>query len=543
MNQILDQVRRARRRLSTELFFNRLVRCWFVALALAVVAISVPKLMVIESLPAGWSLNCGLVGLGAGLLAAIGWTLLRGRSTLEAAAEIDRRYGLRERIASSLSMSPVDAATPAGRALIADAQRALGRVDLGERFRIRLGRGAWLPLAPALIAFLLATFVDNPVAQSGIDPASSSMTKAQLDNATKALRERIAKLRKQLPDKGLEDVEGMFRNLEKQAEQMAKAKDADRKRSLVKINDLAKQLEQRREQLGGDRQLRKQLANMKNLNRGPADKLVEAMKQGQWKNALQELSKLKKQIKNGKLDEQSKQQLQKQISQIQEKLAEAAKARQQAIEGLKKQIENENDLARAGELQQKLDQMKKQIAQMDKLNQLAQKMGQFQQSLKQGDAQGAAAALDQMAAQMEQLQQEMAEGEMLDAALDQLQMAKDAIACEECEGQGCPACGGDRLGEKSGNGLGAGRGRGPRPDEKNDTRFRDSRVRQKTGRGSAVVVGEADGPNLRGAVVESIKEQMTAQGSEPADPQVVEQLPKSRREHAEEYFNLLREGP
>jgi len=91
--------------------------------------------------------------------------------------------------------------------------------------------------------------------------------------------------------------------------------------------------------------------------------------------------------------------------------------------------------------------------------------------------------------------------------------------------------------------VGAGRGGfGPRPDEKNDVRFRDSRVRAKPGRGAAVVVGEADGPNVRGEVAESIKEQMTSLGSEAADPLVAERLPKAQREHAEEYFNSLIEG-
>lgn len=57
-----------------------------------------------------------------------------------------------------------------------------------------------------------------------------------------------------------------------------------------------------------------------------------------------------------------------------------------------------------------------------------------------------------------------------------------------------------------------------------------------------MVVGEADGPNRRGRVIESIKEQMAVEGGQPADPLVVERLPKSHREHAEEYFNRLREG-
>ena len=53
------------------------------------------------------------------------------------------------------------------------------------------------------------------------------------------------------------------------------------------------------------------------------------------------------------------------------------------------------------------------------------------------------------------------------------------------------------------------------------------------------MVGEVDGPNIRGNVAESIKEEMASQGSEPADPLVHEQLPRARREHTEEYFNRL----
>ena len=58
----------------------------------------------------------------------------------------------------------------------------------------------------------------------------------------------------------------------------------------------------------------------------------------------------------------------------------------------------------------------------------------------------------------------------------------------------------------------------------------------------AVIAGEADGPNLRGNVQEVIQEEMAAQGSQPADPLVIEQLPKAQRENAEDYFNRLREG-
>lgn len=548
MEQLLAQVKRARRKLWLELFLNRLLSCWFIAFILAVVAITVPKLIVVENLPADWVLKCSITALVAGLITAGIWTVLRSRSELDTAVEIDRRYELKERIASSLSLSSEEAATPAGQALVSDAVRAVQRVDVDERFRVRLHGRPWLPLIPAVAVFLIAMLAENREAQSSADPSSQKITQEQHDNATKALRERLKKLRKQAGEKkGLEDAEGLFRELEKQAEKISEARTPDRKKSLVKLNDLAKQLEKRRESLGGKQELRKQLEKMNNINRGPADKMVEAMKQGDWNKAMQELNKLKQQMAEGKLDQQAQKQLQEQLKQLQEKMTEAAEKRQQAMDELKKQIEQkkqQGDLAQAGELQQKLDQMQQQQNNLNKLNELAQKMGECQQCLQQGDKEGATAALDQMMQQIEQMQQDMAESEMLEAALDQLQMAKDAMRCQQCQGQGCQGCGGqgNKFGQKPGNGMGAGRGAGPRPDERNDVQFRDSRVRQNPRKGSAVIVGEADGPNIRGQVAEAVKQQMISQASEAADPLTVEQLPKSRREHAEEYFNSLREG-
>ena len=549
MDQIFAQVRRARRKLSLELFFRRLLRCWFVALIVAVAAIGLPTLVAIDGLPANWAVRCSAAAIALGFVVAGIWTLLVRSSELDAAVEIDLRYGLRERVASSLSLSAEAAETAAGQALLSDAKRAVARIDVTERFRVGLGARPWLPLVPAVAAFVLATLIEDPAAQSRSDPVTPKITQEQHASAAKALRERLTKLRKKAAGaKELQDVEGLLRELEKQADQLAQTRQPSRKKSLVKLNDLAKQLEKRRQRLGGEQRLRTQFEKMNNLNRGPADKMVEAMKQGNWKQAAKELKELQEKMARGKLDAEAQKQLQEQIKQLQEKLEDAAEVRQQVKNELQKQIEQEKqqgNLARAGELQQKLDQMEQQQGSLNKLKQLSQQMGQCQQCMQGGDAKGAAKALGQMMEQMQQMQQEMAEGELLDAALDQLQMAKGAMLCGKCQGQGCqdcqgPGAGGDRFGENGGNGMGAGRGFGPRPDEKNDVRFRDSKVRQDPRKGAAVVVGEVDGPNVRGAVAESIKEQMISQGSEPADPLTIEQLPKSRREHAEEYFNSLR---
>ena len=103
--------------------------------------------------------------------------------------EIDRRYGLKERIASSLSLSTEEAETAAGKALLTDAIRAVGRIDVDEKFKIRFQRRAWLPLVPALLAFVLAMFVDNRIAESSVEPKTPALTQKQHDNAMKKLRE------------------------------------------------------------------------------------------------------------------------------------------------------------------------------------------------------------------------------------------------------------------------------------------------------------------------------------------------------------------
>jgi hypothetical protein len=156
----------------------------------------------------------------------------------------------------------------------------------------------------------------------------------------------------------------------------------------------------------------------------------------------------------------------------------------------------------------------------------------------------------QIAQQLEKMQQEKNEIEMLNAAMDYLEMAKDAMACEACMGVGCDACQGNLanmgFGEnfegEPGMGMGAGRGRGPRPEERNAPNLRDTQVRQKPGRGTATIAGMVEGPNLKGEVTQNIQEEMATLSAEPADPLTSDRLPKSRRQHAEQYFQLLREG-
>lgn len=551
MDQILAQVSRARRRLWLELFLNRLFQCLFVALAVAIVAIAVPKIFAIPSLPANWTWWCALGSIGLGTLTALVWTLFRGLSTIDAAMELDRRFELRERVSSSLALTPAAVETPAGQALLHDAARAIERVEVGSRFGISLPQRRWLPVVTTLFAFLLLSLVENQTAQSGVDPQAAKQAKEQRENVSKELKKRLVERKKKAAEKGLKEASGLFEKLEKETEKLRKNPEADQKKLLVKLNDLAKQLEKRRSEVGSKEEMRKSLANLDKLNKGPAEKMAQAMKDGDWQKALEELKTLNEQLKQGELSEEAKKALAEQLKNLEQKLADMAKAHKQSMEDLKKQIEQQQqqgNLAKAGELQQKLDSMQAQQSQMDKLNQLGMKMGEAQQAMKAGDMSKAAEAMEQMMQQMESLDAAMQEGEMLDAAMAEMQMAKDAMACQECSGEGCMTCQGKQGNASSsptgkpGSGMGKGTSWGQRSNSDIDAKFRDSRVKQETGEGASIYAGEADGPNIRGQVSAAIQTEMATSGGAPADPQLIEQLPKSRREHAQEFFDLMREG-
>jgi hypothetical protein len=548
MDQLHWQVARARRRLILEQFLGRLVLCLLGSMTLVAVAIAAPRIFVFPDLAENWDGICLAAGLSAAFLVAGLWTVASKNSPLEAAIEIDRRYDLRERVASSLSLSPVDQSTDAGRAVLSDALRAIQRIEVEEKFPLRVGHRAWWPLVPAAIVFLLVAFVDHREAASRIEQAATAKTEQQTRNALESIRKKIESQQKRAQEKDLRAADDLFKQIEKATRELSQKEKLDPRKAHVALNDLAKQLEERRKKLGGEEALKEQLQKMKDLGAGPADKAAQALKQGDFEKARQEIEKLIKQLRDGKLDKAAQQQLAKQLDQMKEKLQAAADAHQRAVNDLKKQIEQQKrqgDLAKAGELQQKLEQIQKKQSQMNRLQQLAQQMSQAKQGLQKGDGKQAADSMAQLAQQLDQMQKENDELKMLDATMDQFEMTKDAMACKQCNGEGCEACQGNMLGKddkngKPGRGMGQGTGIGPRPEVKNATNTRDTQVKQNARRGPATFEGLVEGPNIKGDVAQTIKQEMARRDAEPADPLTNDRLSISQREQAQEYFETLR---
>ncbi len=554
MEELKKQVARARRRLVLQQFGAIATWSLFICLLIAAAAIAVPQIWPIDRLDYQawlWGWIGGAVGVG--LLIAVIITWLVRRSAIEAAMEIDRRFGLKERVASSLSLQPQELESEAGHALVEDAVKRVSRIDVTERFGLSFNWRAALPLAAAAVVFAVAIFGD-PAARDPNQASASPVADAQaVKNAADALKKKVVEQRKKAEaDKNLKDAADMFKQFEEAVDELAKKENADRKQAMIKLNDLAKDLEKRKEQLGGAEEMREQMKGMKNLNRGPADKIAQAMKEGNFQKALDEVKNLQEKLKNNELNENEKKELMEQLSQMEKKLQDMVDAHERAKQELQKRIEQAEkagDTAQAGQLQQQLDKLKQADKQMSRMQQMANQLGQCKECMQQGDNQAAASQLGQIAQELQDMQAELAQLETLDEMLDQIADAKDMMNCKNCNGMGCEQCmGGMGMGmnggmnEMPGMGLGEGQGRGERPEERTDTSAYDSQVRAKPKAGEAVRVGEADGPNVAGVSKESDKAPLTFSLSEDADPLADQRLPRAQRDHAKQYFEALREG-
>lgn len=563
MDELQRQVRRASRRLLYSRLVHNLTWSWFAALLVALVAVTIRKFFPLEVAGSTWL--WGWVGgcVAAGLLLAGIWTFLRRHSALDAAIEIDLRYGLKERVSSAIALSPQERCSEVGQALVNDANERVRRIDVRERFRPEFNWHPLLPAATALIVFLVAFFLQDAATDpSKLSAADAETAHAQVRKSMQELKKRLAERKKQEAT-DLQNADQLVAKFEKSVNELEKS-DVDRKKALVKLSDLTKEISDRRAELQAGEKARDQLKQLKDIPNGPADRVASALKNGDAQRAMDELKKLSEKLRSDQLSAAEKEQLMKQVQQLAAELQKTLGARQELVQkqqDLQSRIDalkKEGNLAAAGELQQKLDQLQKQLDNLDKqnpglnrLDALANKLQNCAKAMQNGDGKQAAQQLDELANNMQQLQQEMENLKSLDAMMNEIADAKNAMNCRKCGGEGCEECQGpgnaamgasDKFSDKPGRGLGEGNGLGDRPIEETETGGYRTRVGAEARPGEAIRVGDANGPNVAGNSTAEVKKEITSAMSEDPDPLSQQNLPRREREQTREYFESLRKG-
>ena len=564
MNEINKQVARAKRRLMTGQFFRVLTWSMFAGLLLATIGMLIPKIWHLAILENQrnqeiWTYSWIAGGLILALLVSTVLTWLNRRSTLDVAVEVDRRFNLKERLSSALALTPTDAESNVGQALVEDAVSRAETIDVRDQFQFQPTWRALLPAIPiVLLAILL--FVPNAMEKEVAATEPDKVDRKQVELAIKEFKKKVEEKRNELTAKGLDDADKNLTSLEKKVDQLLDDKNSDKKNTLVKLNDIKKQIEDRQKELGGKEELEESLNKLKDVSSGPAKQIADAMSKGDMQEAQKAIKDLVDKLKEGKLNEIEKKQLAKDLEAMAKQLQEIAKKheqeKQELQDQLKKALEN-GDLDKAAELQQKLDQKQQQEKQMQKMEKMAEnlqkcadcmkpgangqpKQGQQgqQQPNQNGEQQAqamkeAAESLEDLAQQLEQMQQDMQE---MDALQD---LEKIAGECKGCMNGDEP---GDDEPKMQDWAKGGGRGHGKRDLEEEETRGFKARVKGKLQQGETVVTGNADGVNITGRSASEARELVQASMSIESDPLENQKLPKAQREHAQQYFESLRKN-
>ena len=534
MEQIRKQARSARRRLTVERFLGYLPWTLSAAIGVALIGLVLPKLM---HLPvdqtiwfSSWVGGCALVGL----IINSCLTFMGGATTADAAVEIDKRFGLRERLSSALVLTPEDRETELGEALASDANRRAEKIDVRDQFSWGFRRSLLVPILPAMLAAAL-WWVPNRAEPEQV-ASKKSLSVQQVKNSTKPLMAQIKKKRAEAEKKGLTAAVDMFKKLEGELAKLQKDTKLDTKQTLAKLNDIKNQLSERKKELGGADSLRKNLKSMEKFEAGPAQKLADALKQGDFMKAEESLGELLKKMENGSMSQADMQKLQKQLEKLQNAMAEAAQQHEQAKQALQQQIaqaEAAGDMQKAAQLQRKLEQAQANDANASQMQQMASMLEQAQQAMQEGDMQSAQDSLQQMASQIAQMNQADAQLQDLDELMDSLAQSKSSMMGSMM---------GSMPGEIPGQGMGEGQGQGERPEAESDAQFWDTRVRQKMQMGETVYGGKVGGDNRKGTTMVEVQEMVLTSITE--DPEALDDtpLPKNQRDHTRGYFDSIREG-
>jgi hypothetical protein len=541
VRELEKPIGRAWRRLRFQRFLSATVWLWAGGLLVLAVLIAVEKATG-RALPGPEWMPFAIVA-GAGAFVAGVIAMLSGPSRIDAAVAIDRAFHLNERLSTALTLPGTLRETPAGRALVADAIRHVSAVDVGTAFAPRMPRRAWVPLIPAALALGLVFVPEWAQTRASVRSAAAS-DRTVISSQTKALGKKIASQRTDLDKSKFAEADKLLADIEKAADNLAKAPPGQKDHALVELNKLSDALKEREKQLGSPEQVRRQLQQLKEMaSTGPADNFARDLAKGDFQKAADELKKLQEKLMSGKMTEADRKALKEQVDQMArqlEKLANLDERKKQLEEALK------NGGLSKEQFEREMAKLDDQARNLQKLQQLSQRMAQAAQQLDNGNMQRAAEALKRGQQDLKEMAQQLQELQSLDGALADLQDAKNGMTGDSLNQLG------DNLGQFGGgmndrvngqNGLGRGRGRGDRPEAPDATALYTTKVGQQFKKGKAVVEGTSPfNQTMKGNSFIDVQGELEGTAGLSAEALTNQKIPKNVEKHIRGYFDQINKG-
>ncbi len=576
MTALRHQVRRTQQRLWANRWF--LLLAWSLTAAAGVYACVVfgVRLLGAEA-PLGW-IALGLAG-AAGIVATI-ISLIGRPDEITAAAELDRAAGLRERVSSGLYCE--QSADPYAHAVVVDAQRVSSTVSVRQHIPLRAPQPLWYTGIAAVIVIILlllpSGWITRTQAQTD-QPPEDLIRRQKVD-----VQKKIDLVRKEARiHEGLKDnpaMKDLVAGLENLSKEPVGDPEARRVEALKKITSAADALRQQRqgeqfEKVGEMKRMLRAIKPEENDPNSPAQKLAQALAQGDFQAANEATKALQEHLANMQNSQNTEalQQTQEQLERLAEQLRKAAAdnaALQQKIEqaGMKKEdaqklmdqiaqgdtSELERQLSKLGIPQNQVDslmqQMRKRADACNACRNMSSALSLAASSMQPGHSGDAASGLQSMGDQlgeMEMLEQQMNE---LESAMASLDNAKSQMGdCPQCKGTGmcdgqiCGACQGTGSGGR-GAGMGQmGQGRGGiAPEAPTAVGFKPERAPVHTGPGKIIGQFLVEGEQIKGETSSELAEVVTAEERNATDAIQRDRIPRQYQRSVKEYFTRVQQA-
>ncbi len=600
MNPLTTKIRAAQRRLWVNRWLGQLGWALTIAACAWIAVLLVARLCAL-TWPLAWM---ALGALGAAVIASAIWTAMRRDTTLDAAVALDKAAGLKERVSSGLVCA--GRTDPFSQAVVADAAETAGPISVRKFVPIRGARslvyGGVVGFLGLLLLWLFPEFdlLGKAQARERVQQklTASNQARATLAQPVEAVKNLVESSPALKDMKEMQELEALAKPNDKPVDPSDLRREAIKK--LDKLGDeLKKQAAAERfKDLQETKNRLKEMGKPQDA-KSPPSKLMQALTDGDFKQAQEELSKMKEQLAKKKHDAKSQEEVKKmseQLDQLAKKLNDAAgdknlqeQLKQSGLNAeqmkrildalnkkdpqqLSKMMEDlEKKLKKEGMSQQQIDKMKKQVQQAQKqqgskqqMNKLAESMKKAGQKCQTGDKQGAGQQMDEAGeqlSQMEMMEQQMGE---IDSKMSQLDDLKDEMGdqnkdqgdkqCKQCNGTGmrkdgspCPHCngtgqcnGGGADGQKPGPG-GRGRGAGQRGQKDIDVAFQKRRAKVEQRQGAVIGQWFVKGDQIKGESKAQYLEAVQSAVRDASDALEKDQVPRAYQKAVKNYFDRLGE--
>lgn len=273
----------------------------------------------------GDALWVGVAAFATGVAAAGLVAFLRRPDLMDAALAADLRLGLRERLSSSYELADAEGGMVG--ALHRDAERHLSHLQDGRDFPLVPRRGLRWFAVPFLI------FGIGYVLFPELDLFGYRERQAEARQRAEALEAKVKKLNltadvlRRTEAESAPAAEAQAKELKLVAEELQAGKITE-KQALARVSSLAEQLREQRENLK-ENQPQPQLAEANKLT--VAREVAEALQNGRTSDAAQKLKDLKKKLQEGKLSQQQKEALAKDLQALSEMMGGESKPLNAAV--------------------------------------------------------------------------------------------------------------------------------------------------------------------------------------------------------------------